>query len=100
LLMVECVDWTLVLEVFGEVDRNKNLADTGVHEEDGSLLASELEGNNGVLEDLNSGDFGQAKLCLAFAFESGASDGLFQKGCKSPDNVNKSTVEFEEVATR
>jgi hypothetical protein len=38
--MVECVDWTLALEVFGEVDRNKNLADTGVHEEDGSLLAS------------------------------------------------------------
>jgi len=45
----ESIEWTLVLEVFGKVDENKNLSDTRVNEEDGSLVSGQLKGNDGVV---------------------------------------------------
>ena len=90
----ESVEWTLVLEVFREVDEDKNLTDTRVHEEDGCLVAGQLEGNdgvvflslsvlreqridivgqardNGVLEDLDGRYFRQAEVSFPFALKS------------------------------
>jgi len=90
----ESVEWTLVLEVFREVDEDKNLTDTRVHEEDGCLVAGQLEGNdgvvflslsvlreqridivgqardNGVLEDLDGRYFRQAEVSFSFALKS------------------------------
>jgi len=89
------VEQTLVLEVLGEIDENENLSDTGVHKEDGGLAAGELEGNDrvvflglavlrdqaiyivskarddGVLEDLDGGDFREVEVCLSLALEPG-----------------------------
>jgi hypothetical protein len=89
----ESVEGTLVLEVFGEVDENENLSDTRVHEEDRRLVSCQLEGNdgvvllslavlgeqgvdivgeagdNGVLQDLDGGDFRQVEMCFSLALE-------------------------------
>jgi hypothetical protein len=45
----ESVEGALVLEVLGEVDENQNLSNTRVDEEDGRLVSSQLEGNDGVV---------------------------------------------------
>jgi hypothetical protein len=45
----ERVERTLVLEVFGEVDENKYLANTRVYKEDRCLVSSQLKGNDGVV---------------------------------------------------
>jgi hypothetical protein len=45
----ESVEGALVLEVLGKVDENQNLSNTRVHEEDGCLVSSQLEGNDGIV---------------------------------------------------
>ena len=101
------VEGPLVLEVLGEVDEDEDFVDTGVNHKDGSLDAGEVEGNDGIvllgarvlgnqgvdvfrqagddgmLEDLDSGDLGQLKRRLSLAFES--------------DNIDGGTTELEEV---
>ena len=91
----------------GEADEDEDFANTGVNHKDGGLVASEVEGNDGivllgarvlgnqgvdvfrqagddgVLEDLNSGDLGQLKRRLSLALES--------------NNIDGCTTEFEEV---
>jgi hypothetical protein len=91
----QSVEGTLILEVFGKVDENENLSNTRVNEEYWRFVSGQLEGNNGVvllslailreqgvdiagearddgvLEDLDSGNFRQAKVCFSLALEPG-----------------------------